>query len=38
MAPQLGCYPLRSKVEELQPDGTYRLSVEKRALKVTVNQ
>jgi hypothetical protein len=38
MAPQLGCYPLRSKVEELQPDGTYRVAVEKRALKVTVNQ
>jgi len=38
MAPQLGCYPLRSRVEELQPDGTYRLAVEKRTIKVTVNR
>ena len=36
-APDLGCFALRITTEEKQPDGTYRLVSEKRALRVNMN-
>jgi hypothetical protein len=34
MAPELGCFALRITTEEKQPDGTWRLVREKRALRI----
>lgn len=36
-APALGCFVLRSTWEALENDGSYRLTYEKRATKVTIN-
>lgn len=36
-APDLGCIDLKMTIEERQPDGTYRLSSAKEAVKVTMN-
>jgi hypothetical protein len=38
MAPQLSCFALRARVERQQPDGSWTLMNEKKALKVTVRQ
>jgi hypothetical protein len=38
MAPQLSCFALRATVESQQPDGSWTLMSEKKALKVTVNR
>jgi len=38
LAPDLGCFAMKLKLEDLQPDGTYVLRNEKEALKVTHNQ
>jgi hypothetical protein len=38
MAPELSCFALRATVEVQQPDGTWKLVSEKRAVKVTVNR
>jgi hypothetical protein len=35
MAPELGCFALRSTYEAEQPDGSFRVVSEKRAVKVT---
>jgi hypothetical protein len=35
-APDLGCFALRVTTEEKQPDGTFRLVSEKRALRINV--
>jgi hypothetical protein len=37
MSPELGCFALRITTEEKQPDGTWRLVREKRALRVNLN-
>jgi len=37
VAPELGCYPLRSAVEKPNAEGTFRLVAERRVLKVTKN-
>ncbi len=37
MAPGLGCFPLKSLVEEQEADGTFRAIRGRRALKVTIN-
>jgi hypothetical protein len=37
MAPDLGCFALRTTTETLRPDGTFHLWQEKRAFKVTLN-
>jgi hypothetical protein len=37
MAPALGCFPLKSVVEEQQADGTFHAIRGRRALKITVN-
>lgn len=37
MAPELSCFALRATINEKQPDGTWKLASEKKALKVTVN-
>src|SRR6266481_1413749 len=34
-SPELGCFPLRFTREQQRPDGTFRLLMERRALKVT---
>lgn len=34
-APDLGCFPLRLSDEQRRPDGTFRLVMERRSLKVT---
>lgn len=36
-SPDLGCFPLRLTDEQRRPDGTFRLLMERRALKVTSN-
>jgi hypothetical protein len=36
-SPDLGCFPLRLTNEQQRPDGTFRLLMERRALKVTSN-
>ena len=36
-SPELGCFPLRFTREQQRPDGTFRLLMERRALKVTSN-
>jgi hypothetical protein len=38
MAPELSCFALRATIHAKQPDGTWKLISEKRALKVTVNR
>ena len=38
MAPELSCFALRATVEAEQPDGSWKLVREKKALKVTVNR
>jgi hypothetical protein len=38
MAPELGCFGLRAQIHELQPDGSWKLMSEKKALKVNVNR
>ena len=37
MAPQLGCFALRVTVEREQPDGSWTLSSEKKAVRVAVS-
>jgi hypothetical protein len=37
MAPELSCFALRVKVEDEQPDGSWKLVSDKKAVKVTVN-
>jgi hypothetical protein len=37
MAPELSCFALRATVEAQQPDGSWTLMSDKKALKVTVN-
>ena len=37
MAPDLGCFALRLRIEEQRPDGTYRVVSEKHSLKVTLS-
>jgi hypothetical protein len=38
MAPELSCFALRATIQEKQPDGSWKLVSEKKALKVTVNR
>jgi hypothetical protein len=38
MAPELSCFALRARVELQQPDGSWKLESEKKAVKVTVNR
>jgi hypothetical protein len=38
MAPELSCFALRARVELEQPDGSWKLESEKKAVKVTVNR
>jgi len=37
MAPELSCFALRATIHEMQPDGSWKLVSEKKALKVNVN-
>ena len=37
MAPQLSCFALRARVDLQQPDGSWKVESEKKAVKVTVN-
>ncbi|HUK19030.1 MAG TPA: hypothetical protein VLW65_21565 [Bryobacteraceae bacterium] len=38
LAPGLGCFPLRETFERQRPDGSYRMTSERHALKVTLNR
>ena len=38
MAPQLSCFALRATIQRQQPDGSWALVSEKKALKITVRQ
>ena len=38
LAPGLGCFPMRQILERQRIDGAYRVVMERRAVKVTVNQ
>jgi hypothetical protein len=38
MAPELSCFALRVRVEDEEPDGSWKLVSEKKAVKVTVNR
>ena len=38
MAPELSCFALRATIQMKQPDGSWKLVSEKKALNVTVNR
>jgi hypothetical protein len=38
MAPRLSCFALRAAIERQQPDGSWTMVTEKKAVKVNVNR